>query len=257
MYGYIYKTTNKINNKIYIGQKHSDTFLGNKYLGSGKRLKEAIRKYGKDSFVVELIECVDNASDMDEREIYWISFYHATDKNIGYNLSEGGNVNRTFVGENNPFYGKHHSITTRQKIAEINKNKKPYKHSEKHKEYMRNKMLGRKVTWGNKLSENAKVNPNYGMRNKQVSEETKLLLSIRRKQYFAQDCNRQKMSEVTKNRWTDYEYRKKHCEAMKGKTRKITYKECPICNKMIYSSNLQRHIIAHNKQTSSAFTGGP
>lgn len=38
MYGYIYKTTNLINGKIYIGQKKSEKFLGINYLGSGKRL---------------------------------------------------------------------------------------------------------------------------------------------------------------------------------------------------------------------------
>ena len=38
MYGYIYKTTNLVNGKIYIGQKKSDVFLGDKYLGSGKKL---------------------------------------------------------------------------------------------------------------------------------------------------------------------------------------------------------------------------
>lgn len=60
MYGYIYKTTNLVNNKIYIGQKHSDKFLGNRYLGSGKRLREAVDKYGKECFTVELLEEVDS-----------------------------------------------------------------------------------------------------------------------------------------------------------------------------------------------------
>ena len=45
MYGYIYKTINLVNDKIYIGQKHSSKFLGEKYLGSGKSLKGAIIKY--------------------------------------------------------------------------------------------------------------------------------------------------------------------------------------------------------------------
>lgn len=45
MFGYIYKTTNLVNNKIYIGQKCSDTFLHEKYLGSGHMLQKAVRKY--------------------------------------------------------------------------------------------------------------------------------------------------------------------------------------------------------------------
>ena len=107
MYGYIYKTTNLENNKIYIGQKKSSRFLSDRYLGSGKHLKKAVQKYGKERFFVELIEEVQDESLMDEREIYWISFYDSTNPNIGYNISSGGNVNRTMVGIHNPRYGKH------------------------------------------------------------------------------------------------------------------------------------------------------
>lgn len=59
MYGYIYKTTNLINGKIYIGQMHITIFLGNKYLGSGKILKQAINKDGYNNFVVDLLEEVE------------------------------------------------------------------------------------------------------------------------------------------------------------------------------------------------------
>lgn len=121
MYGYIYKTTNLINGKIYIGQKKSDKFLGQSYLGSGKVIRREIRVHGKDNFKVELLEEIDCIEEMDEREIYWIAFYNSTNKEIGYNISEGGNVNRTFVGENNPFYGKHHSEETISKLREMNK----------------------------------------------------------------------------------------------------------------------------------------
>lgn len=83
------------------------------------------------------------------------------------------------------------------------------------------------------------------MKNKRVSDETKNKLSAKRKQYFSDKTNKQKHSEMTKKCWDDAEYRKKHCEAMKGKKHNITYKECPICNRMICSFNLQRHINTH------------
>ena len=117
MYGYIYKTTNLINNKIYIGQKKSDKFLGESYLGSGKILKEAIEKYGENNFNVVLLESIDDVSFMDEREIYWIDYFKSTDPNIGYNLSEGGRVNRTLKGTNSPNYGKKRSEETKLKIS--------------------------------------------------------------------------------------------------------------------------------------------
>ena len=47
MYGYIYETTNLINNKKYIGKKVSSVFLAEKYLGSGRILKQSILKEEK------------------------------------------------------------------------------------------------------------------------------------------------------------------------------------------------------------------
>ena len=126
MYGYIYKTTNLIDGMIYIGQKHATKFLGNSYLGSGKLLIRAVNKYSSDNFIVELLEEVATKEEMDSREIYWIKFYNATDHSIGYNISEGGNVNRTMIGKNNPFYGKTHSAETVNKIKEANIGRVPW-----------------------------------------------------------------------------------------------------------------------------------
>ena len=49
LYGYIYKVTNLITNKIYIGQKKSSVFLDTKYLGSGVLIRKAVAKYGKEN----------------------------------------------------------------------------------------------------------------------------------------------------------------------------------------------------------------
>ena len=86
--GIIYKTTNKINGKIYVGQTiyHADN---SKYLGSGKFLKNAIKKYGKENFMRETIEET-NVKDINNREIYWIAKLRATDKIVGYNIEPGG-----------------------------------------------------------------------------------------------------------------------------------------------------------------------
>ena len=116
MYGYIYKTTNLLDGKIYIGQKKSPRFLGEEYLGSGKHLKLAVSKYGKENFKVELVEEIDSEDEMDNREIYWISYYNATDDLVGYNISNGGNVNRSMSGEHNPRYGHH--MTEEEKLRQ-------------------------------------------------------------------------------------------------------------------------------------------
>lgn len=121
MFGYIYKTICLINNKIYIGQKWSSIFLGNKYLGSGIYLKNAIKKYGKANFKVELIDFYNTKEELDTAEKYYIDLYNSTDYNIGYNLSSGG-----YGPEFGGFNGKHHNEETINKIrqASIISNKK-------------------------------------------------------------------------------------------------------------------------------------
>ena len=85
---HIYKTTNLINGKIYIGQT-SKSKQG--YLGSGPIILKAVKKYGKENFSNEIIEECSSKEQLNEREIYWIKFYKATDRNTGYNISTGGN----------------------------------------------------------------------------------------------------------------------------------------------------------------------
>lgn len=90
MYGYIYKTTNIETGKIYIGQKKSHKFLGNSYLGSGVRLNSSIKCYGKQAFIVELVEECDSREALNEREKYWIEFFDSRNPDIGYNIAKGG-----------------------------------------------------------------------------------------------------------------------------------------------------------------------
>lgn len=90
MYGYIYITTCLVNNKIYIGQHKSKVFADNKYLGSGKLLRRAIKQYGRNKFKVNLLERCDSKEHLDEQEKYWIKQYKLPDLKIGYNLTKGG-----------------------------------------------------------------------------------------------------------------------------------------------------------------------
>ena len=68
----IYKTTNLINGKIYIGQ---DSKNDPKYIGSGYLLIKSIKKYGKNNFKKEILEICQNKFDLNIREIFWINFY--------------------------------------------------------------------------------------------------------------------------------------------------------------------------------------
>lgn len=88
-YGYIYLTTNLINNKKYIGQ-HKNKYFNPKYKGSGKLIIEAFKKYGKENFNTEILEWCFSKEEMDEKEKYYIIQYDAVKNPNFYNISEGG-----------------------------------------------------------------------------------------------------------------------------------------------------------------------
>lgn len=90
MTGYIYLTTNTINNKIYVGQHICDHF-DKYYKGSGKILCSAFTKYGKRLFSTVLIEECSSIEALNDRESYWIEYYNSTNTDIGYNIRSGGN----------------------------------------------------------------------------------------------------------------------------------------------------------------------
>lgn len=88
--GHIYKITNKVNGKIYIGQTARDIevrFAEHINTEDDYPLHRAIKKYGWQNFVCEEIESVP-LEKLDEREIYWIEFYHSNSS--GYNATIGG-----------------------------------------------------------------------------------------------------------------------------------------------------------------------
>lgn len=94
----IYKITNILNGKIYIGK---DEFSNSEYFGSGKLIKRAIIKYGKKNFIKEILENkIEDKKILEEKEIFWIKYFNSTDKNIGYNIARGGNGGDTI--SNNP-----------------------------------------------------------------------------------------------------------------------------------------------------------
>jgi len=66
-YHFIYKTTNLLNGKYYVGM-HSTCNLKDGYLGSGKKLRHSIRKYGKENFRLEILEFFDSRELLIEKE---------------------------------------------------------------------------------------------------------------------------------------------------------------------------------------------
>lgn len=119
MYGYIYMTTNILNNKKYIGCKKSNKFLGNKYLGSGTLIRKAISKYGKENFEVKLLEECNSFEELADKEIYWISYYNAVNDNSFYNLSVGSEGKKGYAtkgSKRNEEFKRQASIRNKGKI---------------------------------------------------------------------------------------------------------------------------------------------
>lgn len=97
----IYKITNKINGKVYIGQtirtlqhrwkEHQRAaFVENRQTNFAR----ALRKYGIENFIVEVIDHADSREELNDKERYWISYYDSCVK--GYNLTDGGDETDTY-----------------------------------------------------------------------------------------------------------------------------------------------------------------
>jgi len=92
----IYKTRNILDGKIYVGQ---DIHNNPNYLGSGVYICSAIKKYGKENFVKEIIDFAGSKEDLNEKEKYWIKFYNCKAPN-GYNITDGGGGVAGFISWN-------------------------------------------------------------------------------------------------------------------------------------------------------------
>ena len=133
----VYKTTNLINGKIYIGK---DSRNNPKYLGSGKIIKFAIKKYGEVNFKKEILECCQTTNELNDREKYWIEKLNSKEKSIGYNITDGGDGCDTSMfitykcGPENANYGKPVSQKVRDAVALANK-QRPKTYGESNKSY--------------------------------------------------------------------------------------------------------------------------
>ena len=97
----IYKITNLVNGKIYIGQTTNtleyrfDQHLREARYSQNNNTRNnyfhnALNYYGKDNFKAEIIDTAETLEELNKKEIYWINYYNSINKSIGYNLQEGG-----------------------------------------------------------------------------------------------------------------------------------------------------------------------
>lgn len=98
-YGFIYMTTNLVNQHRYIGKKKYDKRgAWRTYLGSGTNLRRAVAKYGADQFRRDILDVAYSPDELNSKELYWIEKFNAvTDKEF-YNISPGGDGGNVRAG---------------------------------------------------------------------------------------------------------------------------------------------------------------
>ena len=185
--GYVYKITNTVNNKSYIGISIHEPEKGrirDHLSGHGNRIiANAVKKYGKDAFTYEILEANVFDEFLPDLEVAYIANHNTVAPN-GYNLDSGGSH-------------KIPSEETRRKMSDSGKRKT---FSDNHRRNLSEANKGEK-------------HHNFG---KTLSEEHKRKLSEAQKGKTPSEETRRKISEAHKGRKVSAETRRKMSEAHKG-----------------------------------------
>lgn len=115
-YGRIYTVTNSVNGKQYVGQTIGDVtkrFRAHLSTSNCTYLHKSIQKYGKENFILSVVDCADDKESLNEREKYWAEKLNTYAPN-GYNLREAGGSK-----------GKSHPDSVKRMLETSSKNKKP------------------------------------------------------------------------------------------------------------------------------------
>lgn len=125
--GYVYKITNTINGKAYIGisiHEPEKDRIRDHLSGHGNRIiAHAVKKYGKDAFTYDILEANVFDEFLPDLEVAYIANFNTVAPH-GYNLNSGGNhaipseeTRQKLSGERHHFFGKQHLKETRAKIS--------------------------------------------------------------------------------------------------------------------------------------------
>ncbi len=156
----VYKITNLLNNKVYVGV-HKTANPMDEYLGSGRAIKNAIIKYGRENFKKEILY-----SNLSMKEAYDIESKIVNEEFVNspntYNIKIGGygggiahteetrkKISEAYRGKGNPFYGKRHTKDLIEKMRRQTGSKNPnygnrFHHSDEAKDKISKSMSGRK-----------------------------------------------------------------------------------------------------------------
>ena len=156
----LYKTTNLVNKKFYLGvHTTEDIAFGcdnweDPYVGSGHNIWAALKKYGRDKFQVEIVAYFDEEDYAYDAEKDIVTEEWLTkNKGVCYNINVGGNKPPRTTSES-------------AKKANVNRKANGYRHSEEHNEKVRLSMLGK-----NKGKYDGEDNPFFGKKHSKESNQ--------------------------------------------------------------------------------------
>jgi len=199
----IYKCTNLLNNKIYVGQTIRP--LKKRIKGhliepkSTNHFYCALKRYGLKNFKWEVIDTASSQTELNNKERYWIKVLHSMDPSIGYNLMEGGGSCTR-------------SLETRKKMSLARLGKEPWN---KGKTNVYSEETKRKMSTTKKGTHLGPSNPFFGKRH---SEETKRKISLANKGKPGHTLNKgRKASEESKHKMSlSHKGRKAWNKGLKG-----------------------------------------
>lgn len=233
---YVYEITNLVNGKKYIGKRSCKCPIEeDKYMGSGKLIKKAHKKYGIENFKKNVLYICESDALAYAKEKELIESVEAWNNDMYYNLDGGGRG--TGSGKAHPMYGTHLSEDRKEKLRQINLGKKLTEETKK--------KISLKFTGSN--------HPLYG---KKHTEETKRKIgNFHKGNKWALGVTR---SEETKRKMSDakkgntYFLGKKHTEEAKIKIGLSSKGRNAGCNNYMYGKT---HTDEARKKISIANTG--
>ena len=229
--GYVYKITNKVNNKAYIGISINEPTKGriqNHLSGRGNRIiARAVKKYGKDAFTYEVLEADVFDEFLPDLEVFYVAHFNTVCPH-GYNLTHGGEgagkfseASRRKISEAKR--GRSLSVEHRRKISEGNRGKTM---SAEARRKMSEAQKGNQRFLGKTHSSETRRKISEANRGKKRSAEARRKMSEAQKGKKRKPCSaetRRKLSEANKGKTLSVEHRRKLSEVQKGKTRHSDY----------------------------------
>lgn len=176
----LYKITNLVNGKMYIGQ-HVTSNLDDGYMGSGKLIKRAINKYGVENFRKEWLGFYEDADELDYMERVFVDETWVS-RSDTYNLSIGGYSGKW--GKPSPLKGRHISDEHKAKISRAFKGEKHFNFGKHLDDQLKEKIS--RAHKGKRLSDEARKSISMGHIGTHKSEEVKAKISesIKGRHYY-------------------------------------------------------------------------